>query len=159
MCNCTLYWRVKNATRSISEYPFFKIFLGGMPPDPLAFACFACNVLYNCTLCWLLWHKICLTNPNLLPTPLPCMLATYITLFRKCVNTCNLSRVWIMEVAIIIKKQSPLAIEKAIKLLHKVMMWFTQQCKLVSLTRPLSPGHLSIRDCKRPLQTSKNAFN
>ena len=30
---------------------------------------------------------------------------------------------------------------------------------LVSLTRPLSPGRLSIRYYKHPLQTSTNAFN
>ena len=35
---------------SISEHQFLKFFLGGMPPDPLELACFACSVL--CTLCW-----------------------------------------------------------------------------------------------------------
>ena len=30
-------------------YLFFKIFLGGMPPDPLALACFACW-LHTCTI-------------------------------------------------------------------------------------------------------------
>ena len=28
--------------KSVSEHAIFKIFLGGMPPDPLAIACFAC---------------------------------------------------------------------------------------------------------------------
>ena len=61
-----------------------------------------------------------------------------------------------MEVAVI-KKQSPLAVEEAIKLLQSIDVIYT--AVLVSLTRPLSPGCLSIRDYKRPLQTSKNAFN
>ena len=36
---------------SISEHLFFKIFLGGMPPDPLALACYAC------CLCFAQWLK------------------------------------------------------------------------------------------------------
>ena len=31
---------------SVFWYLFFKIFLGGMPPDPLALACFACWVCF-----------------------------------------------------------------------------------------------------------------
>ena len=61
-----------------------------------------------------------------------------------------------MEVAII-KKQSPLAVEEAIKLLQSNDVIYT--AVLVSLTRPLSLGRLLIRNDKRPLQTSKNAFN
>ena len=33
---------VKLPPKSISEHVIFKIFLGGMPPDPLALACFTC---------------------------------------------------------------------------------------------------------------------
>ena len=33
---------VKLPQKSVSEHTIFKIFLGGMPPDPLAIACFAC---------------------------------------------------------------------------------------------------------------------
>ena len=67
----------------------------------------------------------------------------------------QVSRVWVMEVAVI-KKQSPLAVEEAIKLLQSDVICIAV---LVSLTRPPSLGHLSIRDYKHPLQTSKNAFN
>ena len=47
--------------------------------------------------------------------------------------------------------------EEAIKLLQSNDVIYT--AVLVSLTRPLSPGRLSIKNYKRPLQTSKNAFN
>ena len=56
-----------------------------------------------------------------------------------------------MEVAVI-KKQSPLTVEEAIKLLQSDMIYTAMQ---VSLTRPLSPGHLSIRDYKRPSKRTR----
>ena len=37
---------LKNTPESISEHLFFKNFLGGMPPDPLAAPCLACSVVY-----------------------------------------------------------------------------------------------------------------
>ena len=35
------YFSVKLYSESISVYQIFKIFLGGMPPDPLASLCYA----------------------------------------------------------------------------------------------------------------------
>ena len=40
----------KIASDSISEHLFFKIFLGGMPPDPLALAYYACCMIVLCTM-------------------------------------------------------------------------------------------------------------
>ena len=61
-----------------------------------------------------------------------------------------------MKVAVI-KKQSPLAVEKAIKLLQSDVIY---TAVLILLTRPFSLWRLSIiRDYKHPLQMSKNAFN
>ena len=37
---------VKLLQKSVSEYAIFKIFLGGMPPDPLAIAYFTCWLLF-----------------------------------------------------------------------------------------------------------------
>ena len=52
-----------------------------------------------------------------------------------------------MEVAVI-KKLSPFAVDEVIKLLQSHDVIYT--AVLVSLTRLLSPGRLSIRDYKRP---------
>ena len=66
------YINSKIPSDSISEHLFFKSFLGGMPPDHLALACYACLlcfaqqniIMHSCTMKLHFDYVACLQAPS-----------------------------------------------------------------------------------------------